>query len=334
MAGAPDARTPPHPAPSLPPLPLAHALAARPAGPDIVLVLAANKADLERNRQVSQEEAEAYAGSIGAQLFSTSAKANKGVEPAFTAIAKSARPGPGRGPLPRRGAAAALCARGAELTRGPARVARGRAGGGEGERRGRVDAVVGEAARGGAHRGRRRAAKTAAAEQLLLIAAGASSSTSSTRRHQEEEEWRPRWGKPSCSASDVLRITTIASGGSLPRSLLARQRRRRRRWPPLRRVGACGWCRRRDEVVVKRRCRAAAGAGRRVLHLLSLPASAARLPLCGVAAGSAAAAAGEVLLSPAAECLSVKPKQPNTRASACPRENAALPLARSPRVHR
>lgn len=60
-------------------------------GPDIVLVLAGNKADLERNRQVPQEEAESYASSIGATLFSTSAKANKGVEPAFTAIAKSAR---------------------------------------------------------------------------------------------------------------------------------------------------------------------------------------------------------------------------------------------------
>lgn len=70
----------------------AHESSPRAPGPDIVLVLAANKADLERNRQVTQEEAETYAGSIGAQLFSTSAKANKGVEPAFTAIAKSARP--------------------------------------------------------------------------------------------------------------------------------------------------------------------------------------------------------------------------------------------------
>ena len=59
-------------------------------GKDIVLALAANKSDLERSRQVKQEDAEAYAASIGAVLFGTSAKLNKGVEQVFLAIATSA----------------------------------------------------------------------------------------------------------------------------------------------------------------------------------------------------------------------------------------------------
>ena len=45
---------------------------------------------MERSRQVSQEESEAYAASIGAALFGTSAKLNRGVEQAFLAIARSA----------------------------------------------------------------------------------------------------------------------------------------------------------------------------------------------------------------------------------------------------
>ncbi len=53
-------------------------------------MLAGNKVDMERSRQVSQEEAEAYATSIGAALFGTSAKLNRGVEQAFLAIARSA----------------------------------------------------------------------------------------------------------------------------------------------------------------------------------------------------------------------------------------------------
>jgi GTPase SAR1 family protein len=56
-----------------------------------VFALAANKSDLERSRQVRQEDAEAYAVSIGAALFATSAKLNKGVEQAFFDIATSAR---------------------------------------------------------------------------------------------------------------------------------------------------------------------------------------------------------------------------------------------------
>lgn len=55
-----------------------------------MLALAANKSDLERSRQVKQADVEAYAASIGAALFGTSAKLNKGVEQAFMAIATSA----------------------------------------------------------------------------------------------------------------------------------------------------------------------------------------------------------------------------------------------------
>ena len=47
---------------------------------------------MERSRQVSVEESEAYAASIGAPLFGTSAKLNRGVEQAFLAIARSACP--------------------------------------------------------------------------------------------------------------------------------------------------------------------------------------------------------------------------------------------------
>lgn len=60
------------------------------AGKDIALVLAGNKVDMERSRQVPLDESEAYAASIGATLFGTSAKLNRGVEQAFLAIARSA----------------------------------------------------------------------------------------------------------------------------------------------------------------------------------------------------------------------------------------------------
>jgi hypothetical protein len=45
---------------------------------------------MERSRQVPLEESETYAASIGASLFGTSAKLNRGVEQAFLAIARSA----------------------------------------------------------------------------------------------------------------------------------------------------------------------------------------------------------------------------------------------------
>jgi Ras-related protein Rab-21 len=43
---------------------------------------------LERSRRVSNEEGETYAKSIGAEFFSTSAKANKCVEAVFVSVAK------------------------------------------------------------------------------------------------------------------------------------------------------------------------------------------------------------------------------------------------------
>mmetsp|Transcript_187 Transcript_187/g.319 ORF Transcript_187/g.319 Transcript_187/m.319 type:complete len:112 (+) Transcript_187:551-886(+) len=58
------------------------------AGKDIVLVVAGNKIDRERERQVPQEEAESYANSIGGVLLGTSAKQGKGVEQAFLNIAR------------------------------------------------------------------------------------------------------------------------------------------------------------------------------------------------------------------------------------------------------
>lgn len=57
-----------------------------------MLVVAGNKIDRERERQVPQEEAESYANSIGGVLLGTSAKQGKGVEQAFLNIARRARP--------------------------------------------------------------------------------------------------------------------------------------------------------------------------------------------------------------------------------------------------
>jgi len=69
-------------------------------GKDVVLTIAGNKADLARNRVVSEEEAEAYAASVGAEHLSTSAKQNKGVNEVFLNIAKRMldRDGGGRPP--------------------------------------------------------------------------------------------------------------------------------------------------------------------------------------------------------------------------------------------
>ena len=42
------------------------------------VVLAGNKIDMERNRAVTNEDAEAYSASVDAQLFGTSAKLDRG----------------------------------------------------------------------------------------------------------------------------------------------------------------------------------------------------------------------------------------------------------------
>lgn len=57
-------------------------------GKDIVLVIAGNKIDLEKKRQVNEREAVEYAKSVGAQHMLTSAKTGKGVEATFLAITK------------------------------------------------------------------------------------------------------------------------------------------------------------------------------------------------------------------------------------------------------
>eukprot|EP00695_Tsukubamonas_globosa_P002887 TRINITY_DN4106_c0_g1_i1.p1 TRINITY_DN4106_c0_g1~~TRINITY_DN4106_c0_g1_i1.p1 ORF type:complete len:121 (-),score=2.71 TRINITY_DN4106_c0_g1_i1:111-473(-) len=57
-------------------------------GPDIVIVIAGNKCDLERQRQVTAEEAQKYAESVGATHFPTSAKLGRGVEQAFMDLTK------------------------------------------------------------------------------------------------------------------------------------------------------------------------------------------------------------------------------------------------------
>eukprot|EP01031_Cornospumella_fuschlensis_P031872 gene31871-38537_t len=57
-------------------------------GNDIILVIAGNKIDLEKNRHVNEEEAARYAESVGALHFQTSAKANKGLDDVFNALAQ------------------------------------------------------------------------------------------------------------------------------------------------------------------------------------------------------------------------------------------------------
>lgn len=57
-------------------------------GRDIIIIIAGNKSDLERGRQVSAEEAEAYAASVGAPHFLVSAKLNKNIPQMFLHLAK------------------------------------------------------------------------------------------------------------------------------------------------------------------------------------------------------------------------------------------------------
>mmetsp|Transcript_11075 Transcript_11075/g.22072 ORF Transcript_11075/g.22072 Transcript_11075/m.22072 type:complete len:208 (+) Transcript_11075:60-683(+) len=56
-------------------------------GNDINIVIAGNKIDLERNRQVDEKEVMEYARSVNATHFYTSAKQNIGLEECFTDLA-------------------------------------------------------------------------------------------------------------------------------------------------------------------------------------------------------------------------------------------------------
>lgn len=57
-------------------------------GKNITLVIAGNKVDLEKNRQVDAEEAKEYAKSVGAEHLLCSAKTGKGVEETFLQVVK------------------------------------------------------------------------------------------------------------------------------------------------------------------------------------------------------------------------------------------------------
>lgn len=57
-------------------------------GEGIVIVIAGNKIDLERERQVGRDEAEAYAQSVGAVHCLTSAKNGRGIDECFLTLTK------------------------------------------------------------------------------------------------------------------------------------------------------------------------------------------------------------------------------------------------------
>merc|ERR1719397_1556544 len=57
-------------------------------GSDISLVIAGNKVDLEKNRNVDRAAAERYAESVGAAHIHTSAKLNTGVEQVFQTVSE------------------------------------------------------------------------------------------------------------------------------------------------------------------------------------------------------------------------------------------------------
>ncbi|XP_031552168.1 ras-related protein Rab-21-like [Actinia tenebrosa] len=57
-------------------------------GDDISLCIAGNKIDLEKDRHVEASDAEAYARTVGARHFHTSAKLNKGIEEMFFELTK------------------------------------------------------------------------------------------------------------------------------------------------------------------------------------------------------------------------------------------------------
>ena len=55
-------------------------------GPGICLVIAGNKVDMEKKRNVRREMAEEYAESVGAAHIHTSAKTNEGIDQLFNAL--------------------------------------------------------------------------------------------------------------------------------------------------------------------------------------------------------------------------------------------------------
>ena len=74
-------------------------------GSEILLTIAGNKLDLERQRVVSRQEAADYATSVGAAYSETSAKLNKGIDDVFGTLGKrllqqrsAKRPAAGGGP--------------------------------------------------------------------------------------------------------------------------------------------------------------------------------------------------------------------------------------------
>ena len=58
-------------------------------GDDIELCIAGNKCDLEKQRQVPEDEAEAYAVSVGATHYKVSAKNGRGVEDVFLQMSRT-----------------------------------------------------------------------------------------------------------------------------------------------------------------------------------------------------------------------------------------------------
>jgi GTPase SAR1 family protein len=59
-------------------------------GPDIVITIAANKCDLEKERSVPDAVIAAYAQQVGASYFNTSAKTGSGLEKVFQDIGRRA----------------------------------------------------------------------------------------------------------------------------------------------------------------------------------------------------------------------------------------------------
>ena len=87
------------PAPSLPAHTRRHALRfqlRKMVGSEILLCIAGNKLDLERQRVVSRQDAAEYATSVGATYSETSAKLSKGIDDVFMHMGKRIAAGEGQ----------------------------------------------------------------------------------------------------------------------------------------------------------------------------------------------------------------------------------------------